>query len=228
MNFLRHFKYLIYPNVCRSCSEILNDSEQIICIKCVYNLPYSYFEKEKENEVFNLFLGRVPIEFATALCLFSSTGTIRDLLHQLKYGGQSEIGIKLGNILGKSLLESEFFTKPDVIIPVPMHPKKLKKRGYNQAEMIAIGVSEILDVPIQTQGLLKILNTKTQTKKSKFDRWLNVEKSFRSSQDVTISNKNILLIDDVVTTGATLEACSSSLYNMGNNKISLATLAFAQ
>jgi ComF family protein len=178
--------------------------------------------------VYKLFLGRVPIEFAAALCLFSATGTIRDLLHQLKYGGQSEIGIKLGNILGKSLMESKYFTKPDVIIPVPMHPKKLKKRGYNQAEMIAIGVSEILNVEIQTEGLLKILNTKTQTKKSKFDRWINVERSFDSSKDVIITNKNILLIDDVVTTGATLEACSSSLHKMGNNKISLATLAYAQ
>jgi predicted amidophosphoribosyltransferase len=109
-----------------------------------------------------------------------------------------------------------------------MHPKKLKKRGYNQAEMIAIGVSEILNVEIQTEGLLKILNTKTQTKKSKFDRWINVERSFDSSKDVVITNKNILLIDDVVTTGATLEACSSSLHKMGNNKISLATLAYAQ
>jgi ComF family protein len=228
MNFLRYFNYLIYPNVCRSCSEILNNSERIVCIKCIYNLPYTFFEKEIENEVYKLFLGRVPIEFASALCLFSPTGTIRDLLHQLKYGGQSEIGIKLGNILGKSLMESKYFTKPDVIIPVPMHPKKLKKRGYNQAEMIAIGVSEILNVEIQTEGLLKILNTKTQTKKSKFDRWINVERSFDSSKDVVITNKNILLIDDVVTTGATLEACSSSLHKMGNNKISLATLAYAQ
>lgn len=228
MDFFIHIKNLIYPNICRSCSNILTTQEQIICVKCIHNLPYTYFAQQKNNEVFNLFLGRVPIQFAATLCYFNSSGVIQNLMHQLKYGGQAQIGHRLGKILGHTLNDSPIFECPDIIVPVPIHPKKLKVRGYNQAELIANGISEVLEIPVQTQGLQKIIHTQTQTKKSKFERWINVERSFRKSESIEIKNKKVLLVDDVITTGATLEACSQSLLKMGDNKISIATIAYAQ
>ena len=196
-----------------------------MCFSCLSKLSYTDYHKNEENPVSRLFYGRCQIEQASAMCYYEKSSTIQDLVHQLKYRSRSDVGVFLGKELAKTLQSSNLYQSIDAIIPVPLHKKKEKIRGYNQALIIALGMSEILQKPIITDSLIRVEFTETQTKKKRWDRYENVKNMFGVQKEELIKGKHILLIDDVITTGATIEACAKHLLNVDDVKVSIAGLA---
>ncbi|MFH0865599.1 MAG: ComF family protein [Bacteroidota bacterium] len=221
------FLSLIYPRICMACGKSLMKYEKCICTFCMYHLPRTNFHKEKENPVSKLFWGKINIESASAYYYFYKKGKVQQLMHQLKYKGQKEIGIFLGSLYGKELAISPWFNKANYIVPVPLHPKKEKIRGYNQSEIFALGLSEGMKIPVDTHTLIKTSATETQTKKSRFSRWENVKEVFTLQNAERFKNKHILLVDDVITTGATIESCVLKLQQSEGIKISVVSMAYA-
>lgn len=193
----------------------------------MYHLPRTNFYEEKENPVTKLFWGKIQIENASSFFYFYKKGKVQQLMHQLKYKGHKEIGVFLGNLYGKDLMKSDDYKAVNCIIPVPMHPKKEKKRGYNQSEMFARGLSESMNIPVDTTSLIKTTSTETQTKKSRFSRWENVKEVFTLCNEEHLRNKHVMLVDDVVTTGSTIEGCVHKLQQAEGFKISVVTIAYA-
>ena len=221
------FFHLLYPDVCAACGQRLVNQEKVICTRCLVDLPRTNFYNQKDNPVSQLFWGRVNIQNATALFRFQKGSRFQDLLHLLKYKGRQDVGVELGRQLGYELKKSELFNMAEVVIPVPLHPKREKKRGYNQAECIANGIAESMGIEVQTMNLVRNVETQTQTKKTRIERWKNVDSIFELIQPEKLQKKQTLLVDDVVTTGATLEACSQALLKAEGVKINIATLAMA-
>lgn len=217
---------LFYPRVCLSCGEALMEQEETLCISCLLRLPKTGFHMHEENPVSRIFWGRVNIYAATSFLFFSKKGKVQSLIHHLKYKRQKEVGIVLGRLFGYELCKSPLFSDIDFIIPVPLHPKKLRQRGYNQSFMIAMGLKESLGSEVST-SLKRKTHTSTQTKKSRYQRWENVKDIFEIEEKEKLEGKSVLLVDDVLTTGATLEASASVLSEIPNIKISIATLAYA-
>lgn len=217
---------LFYPKICMSCGNALKSQEEILCIKCLLRLPKTGFQFHEDNPISRVFWGRINIEAATSFLFFSKQGRVQSLMHNLKYRGQKEVGIKLGSLFGEDLIKSPLFQNIDYIVPVPLHPKKLTKRGYNQSLMIAKGLSESMQIDIN-QDLKRKIHSSTQTKKSRYDRWKNVKDIFELSENNKLEGKKILLVDDVLTTGATLEACANKLFKVKGISICIATLAYA-
>lgn len=223
---LSDFISLFYPRICEGCGQPLLKHEETICSACELSLPRTDFSKELINPVMKIFLGRVDLQAATALYFFHKGNRLQGLMHKLKYNGIKEIGVRFGNYLGKELKSSPLFDDVDVIIPIPLHPKKQKKRGYNQAEMIAQGLAKTLEKEAITDKLYRTANTTSQTNKNRDERWKNVESVFQIKDPKNIEGKHILLIDDVVTTGATIEASTQTLKKV-TDKVSVATIAYA-
>ncbi|HKJ43247.1 MAG TPA: phosphoribosyltransferase family protein [Sunxiuqinia sp.] len=196
-------------------------------MKCLLHMPRTNYHDEPENPMEKLFYGRIRIERATALMEFKKGSPYQKILHQLKYKGMKELGELMGQQLAHEIKNSEFIQPIDLICPVPLHPKKERKRGYNQSFHFAKGLAEILDIPIDSQAVRRRVFTSTQTQKSRFDRWLNVDGIFELTEPEAFNNKHVLLVDDVVTTGATLEACAQSILSSSDSKVSVATLAIA-
>lgn len=221
------FIALLYPNLCASCSNPLKKGEEVICTFCQYDLPQTNFYLEKDNPVAKKFWGRINIINGAAFYFFNKSTKIQHLLHQFKYNGKKEIGIKIGKMFGALLKESEF-AMIDIIVPVPLHAAKEKKRGYNQSDFFAQGLSFSMGKPWSKNILKRIKPTESQTKKTKMERWKNVEEIFELKTPELIHGKHLLLVDDVITTGSTLEASAQSLIQGDNVKISVATIAIAQ
>jgi len=223
---LEGFAGLFWPNVCACCSTGLTHGEEYICSHCRYELPLTNFHKEQDNPVAQVFWGRAAVEHATAGYFFRKGNKVQKLVHQIKYKGQKEMGTVLGREMGK-LLRNSSFNEVDLIAPVPLHPQKLRKRGYNQSEWIAHGVAEMMEKQMDVQTLERRIFTTTQTRKKRYDRWENVDSGFGLTTPENFSGRHILLIDDVITTGATLEACIHAVLSAPGAKASVATLAFA-
>jgi len=221
------FISLFYPEICLVCKNNLLKHEECICTSCLYQTPKTDCFKQKENDVSKRFWGRVTLENAASLFQFNKEGNTQKLIHHLKYEGGKETGKFLGKQLAFAIKESPFFNNINIIIPVPLHPKKQTLRGYNQSYYIAIGLNEILKIPVNKKSLFRIENTDSQTRRKRFNRWENMMNSFALKNVGQLKNKHILLIDDVVTTGATLEACSHKLQEISGVKISVATVAVA-
>jgi len=228
MNFLKEIFNIFYPEICLCCKDPLTTNEQSICLKCRHDLPLTNFTREKNNLVEKIFYGRFPIEEATSLFYFLKKGKVQQLMHELKYNNQQQIGNLIGNWLGEEILESKRFNDVDCIIPVPLHKKKKKIRGYNQVSTFGKSLSFKLNIPFYEDVLIKTSSTKTQTKKLRFDRWKNAEHQFIIKNKELIKNRHILLIDDIITTGATLEACLNTLEKSDNTKVSIATMAYTK
>lgn len=223
----RDFITLVYPRQCLACSDILRRHEEHICNSCYLRLPKSNFHHEPGNAMEKLFYGRIPIHAAAGYYLFSKQGSVQKILHAIKYKGNRELASTIGRWYGAELAASDRFGEADHIIPVPLHPKKLKQRGYNQSELFARGLSESMRATVNTSDLRRRQFTTTQTRKSKFERWENVEDTFELLPNHGLANKHVLLVDDVITTGATLEACCAELQKAEGIRISVASIAFA-
>jgi ComF family protein len=218
---------LLYPKLCLACREELPPYGEIICLRCQLHLPKTGFHLQQDNAFAERFWGRIPIVSGAALYHFVKGGRVQELLHQLKYEGKREVGLQLGQWYGRQLLESPIFKKVDIIVPVPLHPRKERLRGYNQAAVFAQGLSETMEKPWLKDGLLRHVFTETQTHKSRAERLENVQEVFAVSNAKKLEGKHILLVDDVMTTGATLEACGAKLLAVPETKLSMATIAIA-
>jgi len=196
-------------------------------LHCLHHIPRTNFHLDPDNPVARLFYGKVNIERATSYFYFSKGSKYQTLLHDLKYKGMKELGEEIGKHFAIDLQQSPEFRSVDIICPVPLHPSKEKKRGYNQSWWIASGIAKQMNKELSSDNLHRITATETQTRKSRFARWQNVEGIFELSNPEAFSEKHILLIDDVVTTGATLEACAAAILSTTNAKVSIATLATA-
>lgn len=226
LQILRNLFDLVFPNQCVVCGENLQPDEQVLCMKCLYRIPRTNYHLKNNNPLEKRFWGKADVERATAFYFFSKGSPYRHLLHLLKYNKRTDVGSALGRYAAVDLLESEAFREFDYIVPVPLHPNKLKKRGYNQSECIANGLSEVLRVPVDTQTLIRVIENPTQTKKSVYERWENTNGIFDITSPERFEGKRILLVDDVLTTGSTLIACVQAL-KKSNCRVSVFTLASA-
>ena len=224
---IKDFFSLIFPQVCVACGNALYKNEKSICMFCIYHLPKTNFHTDKENPIAKIFWGRAPINAASAYYTFAKGGNVQHLIHQFKYKGQKEVGITIGKLYGEELKSNEYYKLIDVIIPVPLHKKKLRKRGYNQSEYFAEGLAQGMNVMTDCKSLYRALASETQTRKSRFNRWKNVESVFQLKDSTSLIGKHILLVDDVITTGATLEACAHTLLKIPGVTISIVTMAYA-
>ena len=218
---------LLYPSICAACGTSLFKWEKLVCTRCRNLLPKTGYELDEDNPLARMFYGKVRLQAVTACFFFSKEGKVQHLIHELKYRGNSDAGMFLGQELGKSIQEAPLFQGLDYLIPVPLHPKREKQRGYNQSMMIAQGVSEVTGIPVGAKFLTRIVNTSTQTHKTKEERWENVKDIFELRHTEHLEGKYVLLIDDVLTTGATLEACALKLATVPGITISCATAACA-
>ncbi len=220
------FVDLLFPRICSTCESALSAQEKVVCTTCLHALPVTNFHKEKDNPVEAVFYGRIPVENASSLLLFEKKGMVQQLIHNLKYRGHREIGTFLGTWMGKELREQENYKNISLVIPVPLHKNKLKKRGFNQVENFGREIAKALEVPYADHLLLKKNASKTQTVKKRFARWGSIGETFVVESPLELKNEHVLLVDDLVTTGATLEACAEKLLQVKGVKISIATMAF--
>jgi ComF family protein len=219
--------HLFYPHLCTGCGTDLLEKKNLLCYQCIVDLPKTHFENIKDNPVEKLFYGRLNIESAYSEFYFSKGHTLQHLIHELKYKGNTDIGYYLGELIGHSLMNSNRFSSIDIIIPLPMYRDKEIKRGYNQAAILSKGISNVLQIPVDEKSVSRNKATATQTRKDRIERWLNVDQSFIINDCKDIKCKHILLVDDVITTGATLEACGNLILQIPNTQLSIATLAQA-
>jgi ComF family protein len=219
--------HLFYPHVCNGCGSDLLTEDNLLCAKCISQLPHTFYAQHAGNPIEKRFWGRIPLNAANAEFYFAKESLIQHLIHQLKYKNNKAIGKYLGSIMANSLLESNRFNNIEGLVPLPLFPQKERKRGYNQAAIICEGMSEVMDVPVLKDTLLRQRFTETQTKKHRQERWENVEGSFVVKNEATIRGKKLLLIDDVVTTGATFEAGGAALLKVEGVSLSIAALAYA-
>lgn len=226
IEFLNHLLDLIYPPKCTICDKILLQGEEHFCLDCTLHLPLARLPYNTDNLVDKLFFGIVDFEKVLAYMYYTKGADSTKLLRALKYHGKKELGEKLGTLMARDLPQ-DFFDKIDYLIPVPLHKSKLKSRGYNQSEWIAQGISKVLDIPILADALIKNSATASQTTKDVISRRWQEEHLYRSNIDYNLEGKHILLIDDVLTTGATLIACREALNEVQGLKVSALTFALA-
>ena len=227
MILIDDFISLLFPRICAACGNSLWKQEETVCLSCEFHLPRTNFHLSLENPVSRLFWGRVNLESAAAYVYFNKGNRVQRLIHQLKYKGRKDIGIYLGRQYGQYLKYSPFFQTAQLIVPVPLHIRKLMQRGYNQSEQIAIGLGESMKIPVDPDAICRRKETETQTKKSRFRRWQNVAEVFEVKDPGSLEMKHVLLVDDVMTTGATLESCIRVLSPIPGIRISVATIAVA-
>jgi len=227
MKWFKHFLDIIYPRTCEACGDVLLGGENLICINCMIDLPRTNSHIQKLDKVSNRFWGKIPVTDTITFLKFSKKGKVQKLLHALKYRNKPEVGKYLGKIYGVDLKAVGFDKKVDLIIGVPLHSTKLIQRGYNQADCIAEGLSEALDVPFEINAVKRLIYTDTQTKKSRIERFQNVENIFEVIDFDKIKNKRIAIVDDVLTTGSTLESLGITLLNAEAKEISIITIAAA-
>lgn len=218
---------LLYPHVCAGCGSDALTSQSQLCVQCIHKLPFTGFEKYAANPIEKILYGRVRITNATAQMYFTKEGLTQRLMHQFKYKGNKDLGRQLGVIIGAQLMESGRFSNINALVPLPLFDKKEHKRGYNQSRVLCEGIAEVTGHEIIDNAVIRHTATETQTKKSRVERWKNIEGRFRLINPGKISNKHVLLIDDVITTGATIEACAHTLLEADNVRLSVATLCFA-
>lgn len=219
------FIHLFFPHVCIGCGSDVLTMHQQLCLRCISALPTTNFFEQPGNPVEQHFYGRLPIEQAGAAYFFTKHSLVASLIYELKYKGNKTIGYFLGEMLGSCLAESRF-QDIDAIIPLPLNSRRLKKRGYNQAEILSEGISKMCNKPVITTAVVRKVNTETQTHRDRVNRWENMDGVFAIAEPEKIQDKHLLLIDDVVTTGASLEACGTEILKVPGTKISIATLAY--
>lgn len=227
MSILNNLLELFFPRLCICCQDRLNSEEKHICISCLYNLPRTDHLVSDNNKLEDFFAGRFPFERIASFAYFVKGGSLQKVIHELKYHNNPKLGIFIGNLCGKEISRTGYAENIDIIVPVPLHKKRLHKRGYNQSLMIAEGIAEIIGKPIQSDNLIRRINNPSQTKNSRYERWINTEGIFETKDPSLFQDKHILLVDDVVTTGSTLEVCAKLILNSENSRISIFTVGSA-
>ena len=228
MSAISDFISLFFPHCCLGCSEALVKGEDILCTQCLSELPKTNYHCQANNPIEDKLFGRINVKHAWAFLKFRKSGIVQHLLHQLKYNNHPEIGVRIGMLYGKELREQGFENEFDLIVPVPLYNSRRRKRGYNQSAKFAEGLSSSLGIPWDESISIRRRRTSTQTRKSKLDRWENVKDVFGVVAAEKILSKRILLVDDVITTGATLEACGIHLQKSNCSELSIACIAEAQ
>ena len=217
----------LYPQSCIGCGYNLFNSHHFLCLQCIDTLPYTGFEKLADNNITKLFSGRLPIERGAAWLFFGKDGLTQKLIHQLKYHGNQELGEYLGHIMGGQLRQAGWFNGVDLIVPLPLNRKKYRIRGYNQAELICTGLHKATNIQVEKLAIMRTIFTQTQTRKSRLQRWANVEHVFDVKDEHLLEGRHVLLVDDVITTGATMDACGQVLLRAPGLKLSVLSLALA-
>jgi ComF family protein len=225
---LKYLLNLFFPPVCSGCNSFLLTNEKVLCTLCRHNIPLTNHHLNPENEAFKKFYGRIPLEYASAFFYFHKKGIVQELIHKLKYKGHQEIGSLLGTWYAEDLKEKTTVKTADIIIPVPLHKKKLRERGYNQVTTFGLALSKELGIPYNDSLLFRTTYSKTQSQKSLLDRSEGINAVFNVSFNEKDHNKHYLLVDDVITTGATLEACSRALLKIPGARVSILCMAMAQ
>lgn len=219
---------VLFPVFCNGCSNLLLKNENVICTKCLHNLPFTLHHQIKDTEINKIFYGIIPFEFGASILYFTKKGIVQNLIHNLKYRNRQEIGTYLGDLYAKELIDLETIKSIDFIIPVPLHKKRLHERGYNQVTTFCKSIEKNLTIPVLDDVLVKKQHLKSVTDKSKEARLKHNENVFSIENEHKIEGKHILIIDDVFTTGATIEACAKEILKIKNTKISMLTMAYSQ
>ena len=217
---------LFFPHHCAGCGTDRLDKQTEICLRCLHRLPLTHFTAQPDNPIEKIFWGRTHVQAATSLFFYSQDSTMQSLLHELKYRGNQALGIQLGSLLGTALKNTSRFPV-DVLVPVPLHPSKEKSRGFNQATLICQGIAAVTGLPVCTTLLRRNAQRSTQTKKDRAARWENMQGIFEATPFNEVPYKNILLIDDVITTGATLEACGQAILEAEERKLWIASVCYS-
>ncbi|SRR5215203_332602 len=219
--------HLAFPHICEGCGSDLLDINNELCLKCLSSLPETNFHLHPNNPIEKMFWGRLPLTCASAQYYFTKESLMQHLMHQLKYRGNKDLGVFLGKLIGHALKTSNRFSAVDALIPLPLFHTREKKRGYNQASVLCEGIAEILQKPVLNDIIVRKTYTDSQTKKGRVERWQNMEGRFELMAPKSIEGRHVLLIDDVITTGATLEACGREIVQASNVQLSIATLCFS-
>lgn len=227
MSLLHDFIDLLFPKTCAACSEPLLKAEQIICTKCIIGLPRATIGFSNSQSLEARFKGKVNVTSVFGFLKYSKGGKVQELLHNLKYKNRQDVGVFMGKLFGKQLTDCKVKLEIDLLLAIPLHENKLILRGFNQSDLIASGIAEILNVPHETNVIFRKKATETQTKKSRIDRFENVDTVFGVQNSDIIKGKKIGLVDDVLTTGATLEVCVAALLEAGAKEVSIFALATA-
>jgi ComF family protein len=220
--------HTIFPDLCLACDRLPKTKHASFCVDCLHKMPYTDHFYIKENKLTNHFKGRVKLHHGAAILSFREGSMVQNMLHKLKYRGRKEVGEIMGKIGAGRLLKSSLYEKPDIIIPIPIHIKKVKKRGYNQSTIFGKSVGMSLDIPFRDDIIVKSIETESQTGKSRTDRVKNVSDVFTIADEKVLIGSHVLIVDDVVTTGATLEACCLKAREAGATKISILCIAIAE
>ncbi|WP_222616340.1 ComF family protein [Flavobacterium bernardetii] len=219
---------VLFPVFCNGCANLLLKNEKVICTKCLHKLPFTHHHQIKETEIHKTFFGLVPFEFGASFLYFTKKGISQNLIHNLKYKNRQEIGTYLGNLYANELKDLEIFKEIDFIIPVPLHKKRFHERGYNQVTTFCKAIEKNLIIPMLDDVLIKTQHLKSVTDKSKEGRLAHNKNVFLIENQHKIEGKHLLLVDDVFTTGATIEACAKEILKIKNTKISILTMAYSQ
>lgn len=225
--YLKDFTRLIFPNNCAGCGDELFASTSLLCWKCINELPKTGFEKHAHNPTSAIFYGRLPLQHAFSWLFYNKGSLAQHLVHQIKYKRNLELGKFMGQQMGEAMQETGLYNDVDVLVPLPLNKKKLAKRGYNQAMLLCKGISEVIQKPVENVAVIRNKFTETQTRKTRLERISNVEQVFDLQDGHVLENKHALLVDDVITTGATMESCGQILLQVPGLKLSMASLAAA-
>ncbi|AEW02029.1 phosphoribosyltransferase [Niastella koreensis] len=218
--------HLFLPHHCAGCGSDIMSRQQALCMHCINRLPVTGFQLHANNPVEKIFWGRMPVTAAASYLYFSKDSLLQHIVHELKYKGNKELGLFLGRKMGEALLQTHRFHDIDALVPLPLFAARQRKRGYNQASLLCRGIAGVLSLPVLEQIIHRRTSSETQTNKNRINRWLNMQGKFELQQPDAINGKHILLVDDVITTGATLEACGQELLTAPNTRLSIMTMAF--
>lgn len=226
-SLLSDLLHLIYPHNCEGCGSDTLNQDSFLCAKCLYQLPHTGFIENADNPLERKLYGRLKVQHAGAGFYFSKDGLLQHLIAQLKYKNNKEMGLYLGKLLGYQLMDCKRFDTVELLIPLPLNRKKENKRGYNQSELICQGIASVWERPIVTDATSRVINTATQTKKNRSDRWENVDGVFAVTNAEKLIGKHIALIDDIITTGASIDACGNELLKVSGIKLSVISVGYA-
>ncbi len=226
-DFYAALLHLAFPQICEGCGNDQVNIDHQLCIRCEDSLPKTNFHLHTGNPVEKIFWGRLPVTNASSLYYFTKESLIQQLMHAFKYRGNKDLGMYLGKLMGYSLAESNRYAAIDALLPLPLYGRKERARGFNQAAVLCDGIASVIKKPVLYDVLNRTVHTETQTKKSRAERWKNMEGRFSLMKPEAVEGRHILLVDDVLTTGATLEACGKEIFKYCNLQLSIATLCFS-